>query len=92
MSNRVPTKLLTLMLVFKNESKQVLLGMKKRGFGANKYNGFGGKVEKGETILEGANRELKEEAGIVAHNITQVLFRARGMRRGTTKNPQQTRN
>jgi hypothetical protein len=27
---------------------KLLLGMKKRGFGMNKYNGFGGKVEKGE--------------------------------------------
>lgn len=29
---------------------RVLLGMKKRGFGMGKYNGFGGKVEPGESI------------------------------------------
>jgi len=34
--------------------------MKKRGFGAGRYNGFGGKVEPGETILQGAQRELQE--------------------------------
>lgn len=34
----------------------VLLGMKKRGFGAGKWNGFGGKVQPGETIEEAARR------------------------------------
>ena len=37
--------------------------MKKRGFGEGKWNGFGGKVEEGETILQAALRELKEECG-----------------------------
>ncbi|KAI3602872.1 hypothetical protein WG66_011159 [Moniliophthora roreri] len=45
---------------------QILLGYKKRGFGMNKYNGFGGKVEPGETSLDAAVRELEEEAGIKA--------------------------
>lgn len=40
--------------------------MKKRGFGAGYFNGFGGKVEAGETIQEAAARELHEEAGLVA--------------------------
>ena len=43
----------------------VLLGMKKRGFGEGKWNGFGGKVELGETIIEAACREVKEECGLV---------------------------
>jgi 8-oxo-dGTP diphosphatase / 2-hydroxy-dATP diphosphatase len=34
----------------------VLLGLKKKGFGKGKWNGFGGKVEKNETILEAAIR------------------------------------
>ncbi len=57
-------KLLTLCLVLRGG--KVLLGMKKRGFGEGRWNGFGGKVEKGETIEEAARRELKEEAGILA--------------------------
>lgn len=42
------SKVYTLIVVKKND--QVLLGYKKRGFGVNKWNGFGGKVEKGESI------------------------------------------
>ena len=33
--------------------------MKKRGFGAGKYNGFGGKLDKGETMASCAARELQ---------------------------------
>lgn len=49
---------------------QVLLGMKKRGFGVNKYNGFGGKVESNETMREAAARELEEETGLRAKELT----------------------
>ena len=45
---------------------RVLLGRKKRGFGAGKWNGFGGKIEAGETIRQCAVRELREEAGLLA--------------------------
>jgi 8-oxo-dGTP diphosphatase/2-hydroxy-dATP diphosphatase len=41
--------MLTLMLI--HQKNKILLGFKKRGFGKNKWNGFGGKVEEGETIL-----------------------------------------
>lgn len=39
------------------------LGMKRVGFGAGKWNGFGGKVEEGETVMQATVRELKEESG-----------------------------
>ncbi|KAF9266051.1 hypothetical protein L218DRAFT_996839 [Marasmius fiardii PR-910] len=53
----------------------ILLGFKKRGFGAGKYNGFGGKVEPGESSLQAAARELEEEAGIQATlEFAGVLF------------------
>jgi len=55
-------KVLTLCLVHKH--KEVLLGMKKYGFGEGKWNGFGGKVEEGEDIEGAAKRELIEEVGI----------------------------
>ncbi|KAI9458837.1 NUDIX hydrolase domain-like protein [Lactarius psammicola] len=46
--------------------QKILLGYKKRGFGAHWYNGFGGKVEAGESPTQAAARELKEECGIEA--------------------------
>lgn len=46
--------------------------MKKRGFGAGRWNGFGGKVEEGESIEEAARREMKEEVGIVPTKMTSV--------------------
>jgi len=52
------------LLVRDNPVPEVLLGWKKVGFGANKYAGFGGKVEPGETIPQAAVRELEEETGI----------------------------
>ncbi len=55
-------KLLTLCIILQGD--RVLLGMKKRGFGAGRWNGFGGKVEKGETIEEAMRREVFEEASI----------------------------
>lgn len=51
---------------------QILLGMKKRGFGKGRFNGFGGKVEPGETVAQGAARELEEEAGIVCPDLARV--------------------
>ena len=48
------SKLYTLIVVKKDD--QVLLGFKKRGFGINKWNGFGGKVESGESITTCAIR------------------------------------
>ena len=58
-----PGKLYTLVFVL-DEARGVLLGMKKRGFGVGLWNGFGGKVEAGESVVAAAARELSEEAGI----------------------------
>ncbi|XP_032896692.1 7,8-dihydro-8-oxoguanine triphosphatase isoform X3 [Amblyraja radiata] len=66
----VTTKLLTLVMVIKQH--QILLGMKKRGFGAGRWNGFGGKVQPGETIEEGAKRELFEESSLTVHSLEKI--------------------
>lgn len=60
----------TLCLVQKQN--QILLGMKKKGFGEGYYNGFGGKVQENEKILDAAKRELYEESGLVAKNIKKT--------------------
>ena len=49
-------KIFSLVLIRDFENNKILLGYKKRGFGANKWNGFGGKLDKSETILECAKR------------------------------------
>lgn len=64
-------KILTLVMV-RNAAEDILLGLKKRGFGEGKWNGFGGKVEPGETIPQGAARELTEECGLHAISLKKV--------------------
>ncbi len=53
---------------------KILLAMKKRGFGSGKLNGYGGKVQDGESIEEAAIREMKEEVELIAEtsNLNKV--------------------
>jgi len=46
--------------------------MKKRGFGAGRFNGFGGKLKVGETVEVAARREVFEEAGINVKSMSKV--------------------
>lgn len=46
--------------------------MKKRGFGAGRWNGFGGKLKDGENVFDAAKRELKEEAGIEINSLEEI--------------------
>ncbi len=51
-------------LLFLRRDGDVLLAMKKRGFGANRWNGVGGKLEPGETVEQALIRECQEEIGV----------------------------
>ncbi|KKT88227.1 MAG: hypothetical protein UW87_C0016G0019 [Candidatus Moranbacteria bacterium GW2011_GWC2_45_10] len=55
-------KIATVLVVVKDG--KVLLGMKKRGFGEGRWNGFGGKPNAGESVEEAAIRETQEECGV----------------------------
>lgn len=52
----------------------MLLGMKKRGFGAGRWNGFGGKLEAGETLEAAAIRECGEEVGITPSGLEELAI------------------
>lgn len=55
----------TLLFLFDENGRVLLLkGAADKRLWAGKYNGLGGHIEPGEDILEGAWRELAEEAGI----------------------------
>lgn len=47
---------------------EICLAMKKRDFGAGRWNGLGGKVHDGETIEQATLRELEEEARVSARS------------------------
>ncbi|KAG8433000.1 hypothetical protein GDO86_017317 [Hymenochirus boettgeri] len=64
------SKLLTLVLVV--QPSRILLGMKKRGFGAGRWNGFGGKVQNSESIEDAAKRELWEESGLTVESLQKI--------------------
>jgi len=57
-----------------NENNEVLLIYKKRGFGAGKWNGPGGKAEEGEDIKQATIREIYEETGIKLLNLENMGF------------------
>ncbi|MBU3942719.1 8-oxo-dGTP diphosphatase [Patescibacteria group bacterium] len=56
------------------DKKEILLAMKKRGFGIGKWNGAGGKMdlEKDKNILDATIRETEEEIGVKVGNLEKV--------------------
>ncbi len=59
-------------LVFVIQEGRILLIRKKRGLGAGKINGPGGRLEPGEQPSAGAARELHEELGVRAGPLTRL--------------------
>ena len=59
-------------LCFIRRGDELLLIRKKRGLGAGKINGPGGKIDPGETAMQSAVRETYEELGVTAIALRQV--------------------
>lgn len=59
-------------LLFLIKDGEILLAMKKRGFGAGRWNGVGGKPEPGETIGQTAIRECQEEICVTPDELRHV--------------------
>lgn len=77
-----PDILATLMFIVRQG--RILLIRKKRGIGAGKVNGPGGKFEPGETALECVLREVREELHIDVTNAREVGMLNFSFRCGTT--------
>lgn len=65
----------TLVFLVKKSAGQITeicLAMKKRGFGVNRWNGVGGKIEGAETIEAAAWREANEEIGVDIKRLDKI--------------------
>jgi 8-oxo-dGTP pyrophosphatase MutT (NUDIX family) len=61
-------------LLFLLREGEICLAMKKRGFGANRYNGVGGKIDPGETIEQAMVRECQEEIEVTPLTWEKIAY------------------
>ena len=65
------TKVLS--LLYLRRDNEILLAMKKRGFGEGRWNGVGGKVEAGESIEQAMICEAQEEISVTLTTYEKVV-------------------
>jgi mutator protein MutT len=68
--HNVPAKQATLCFLLRED--QILLAMKKRGVGAGRYNGTGGKLNPGESLEQALKRETQEEIAVAIEDPEKV--------------------
>ena len=59
----------TLIFLTRGESVLLLKGAPRKRLWANRYNGVGGHIERGEDIYSAARRELMEETGLIPDDL-----------------------
>lgn len=64
----------TCTLLFLRRDDEVLLAMKKRGFGSDRWNGIGGKIDPGETEEQALIRECQEEIEVTPTVFEKVAY------------------
>lgn len=60
-----PTRQATLCEIIDRTNNQILLPMKKRGFGKGMFNGYGGKVMEGESVESAMIGNLKKNQDLM---------------------------
>jgi mutator protein MutT len=61
-------------LLFLKREHEILLAMKKRGFGEGRWNGVGGKILPDETVEQALIRECFEEIEVIPKRYEKVAF------------------
>ncbi len=68
-------KIYSNVLVRDNVNKKLLLGLKKRGFGKDKWSFFGlNPTNENETLIESAIRQTKEETGLEISDLKHIGY------------------
>lgn len=67
-------KKLNVILVYNEDKSKILMCKREKNPYKGLYNLVGGKLEEGETEIEGAYRELEEETGITSDDISLIYI------------------
>jgi 8-oxo-dGTP pyrophosphatase MutT (NUDIX family) len=71
-NGHIDLRKVTLAYLVNKDNGNVLIAMKKRGFGSGRFNGVGGKLKEGESVKDAMMRETKEEIGVTPKSFEET--------------------